>query len=161
MSELNQVAWPTIVPEYVVSDLAASLHFWVGLLGFRVLYDRPEHRFSYLEREGGHVMLVEKREPDHPRGETWNGGVLDEKPFGRGVHIQVMAKDIRPIIEALQAARWPLYVEPADEWYRVGDTELGQRQFMMQDPDGYLIRFAQDLGERDLGGNHLPRDQNA
>lgn len=34
--------------------------------------------------------------------------------------------------------------------YRVRDTaEGGNRQFVVQDPDGYLLRFWQDMGERD------------
>jgi hypothetical protein len=39
--------------------------------------------------------------------------------------------------------------EPWEKWYRAGDRELGQRQFLVQDPDGYLLRFCQDLGERE------------
>ncbi|HZY49930.1 MAG TPA: VOC family protein, partial [Devosia sp.] len=27
--------------------------------------------------------------------------------------------------------------------YRVGDTEQSQRQFCVQDPDGYLLRFCE------------------
>jgi lactoylglutathione lyase len=35
-----------------------------------------------------------------------------------------------------------------ERWYRRGDVLLGQRQFVVQDPDGYLLRFCQDLGSR-------------
>jgi len=30
----------------------------------------------------------------------------------------------------------------------MGDQEVGQRQLMVHDPDGYLFRFAQSLGSR-------------
>ena len=33
-------------------------------------------------------------------------------------------------------------------WYRRGDHEVGNLQFLVQDPDGYLLRFFSDLGER-------------
>lgn len=46
-----------LVPEFVVGDLAASLHFWCDVLGFRVAYQRPEDDFAYLERGGAQVML--------------------------------------------------------------------------------------------------------
>jgi hypothetical protein len=34
-----------------------------------------------------------------------------------------------------------------DAWYRANDRYLGNRQFLVQDPDGYLRRFFEDLGE--------------
>jgi len=43
---------------------------------------------------------------------------------------------------------WPLYEQPREKWYRVGDAERGLRQLLVQDPDGYLIMFGQSLGSR-------------
>jgi len=44
-----------------------------------------------------------------------------------------------------------LRARPIDEnWYRCGDTEIGKIAFLEQDPDGYLLRFTQDIGERKL-----------
>jgi hypothetical protein len=37
-----------------------------------------------------------------------------------------------------------------DKWYRSNDFEIGQRQFIVMDPDGYLLRFAQRLGQRPI-----------
>jgi len=37
-------------------------------------------------------------------------------------------------------------VEPHERWYRRDNTAVGQRQFLVMDPDGYLLRFAQSLG---------------
>ena len=35
------------------------------------------------------------------------------------------------------------------EWYQVSASdEEGQREFLIQDPDGYLLRFAEYLGRR-------------
>ena len=48
---------PRLVPELHCSDLDKSLAFYVGLLGFRILYDRPEDRFAYLDRSGAELML--------------------------------------------------------------------------------------------------------
>jgi hypothetical protein len=36
MSLPRDFAWSAMVPELVVTDLAASLRFWCGLCGFRV-----------------------------------------------------------------------------------------------------------------------------
>ncbi|WP_244876994.1 VOC family protein [Acidocella facilis] len=37
---------------------------------------------------------------------------------------------------------------PEEAWYRAGEVEVGQRQFLVMDPDGYLLRLAEDIGER-------------
>ncbi|MEO9168740.1 MAG: VOC family protein, partial [Aestuariivirga sp.] len=37
-----------------------------------------------------------------------------------------------------------------EKWYRAGDEEVGQRQFLVQDPDGYLLRLCQPIGRRKL-----------
>lgn len=37
---------PRLVPGLLVTDIAASLAFWRNILGFRVLFDRPEEGFA-------------------------------------------------------------------------------------------------------------------
>lgn len=129
-----------LVPELYVSDLAASLGFWCELLGFEIAYDRPAARFAYLVRGPVQIMLCE-------RNDNWEVGELS-RPFGRGVNFQMMVSALAPILDALEATNWPLFREPEDAWYRTGDREGGQREFLVQDPDGYLLRFAQDIGSR-------------
>jgi len=136
--------WKPLVPELIVSDLAASLRFWRDLLGFRVLYERPADRFAYLERERAEVMLEELG------ARSWAVGNL-ERPFGRGINLQIEVTSLTPMLEALARARWPLYLQPEERWYPVGAMEAGQRQFLVQDPDGYLLRFAQSLAMRPIG----------
>ncbi|HEY0476960.1 MAG TPA: hypothetical protein VGD37_05520 [Kofleriaceae bacterium] len=38
-----------------------------------------------------------------------------------------------------------------ERWYRRNDHEVGNRQFVVADPDGYLLRFFGDLGQRFRG----------
>jgi catechol 2,3-dioxygenase-like lactoylglutathione lyase family enzyme len=135
--------WAAMVPELLVSDLQASLRFWRDLCGFAVAYERPEDRFAYLDRSGRQVMLEEVMGP----GRRWVTGAL-ERPFGRGINLQISVEDLSPIAGALRAAAWPVFLEPEEVWYRVGVHETGVRQFLVQDPDGYLIRFQQSLGLR-------------
>ena len=134
-----------LVPELLVSDLEASLGFWVGMLGFKVRYDRTEERFTYLCRNDCDVMLEEMSGP----GRRWITGAI-EKPFGRGINFQIEAVDWSSQLANLREQSWPLYLEPEDKWYRAGDEEVGQRQFLVQDPDGYLLRLCQSIGRRKL-----------
>jgi catechol 2,3-dioxygenase-like lactoylglutathione lyase family enzyme len=136
-------AWATMVPELLVRDLGVSLSFWRDLCGFVVAYERPEDRFAYLDRSGRQVMLEEIMAP----GRRWVSGAL-EPPFGRGVNFQIAVDELGSILTALRAAGWPLFLEPEEVWYRAGLHETGVRQFLVQDPDGYLVRFSQSLGLR-------------
>jgi hypothetical protein len=43
-----------------------------------------------------------------------------------------------------------------ERWYRAGEIENGQRQFVVADPDGYLLRFFSDLGQRPAEREGVP-----
>ena len=128
-----------LVPELLVTDVRASLRFWCDLCGFSITYERLEEGFAYLERAGAQVMLEERG-----RGRNWLTGPLDH-PLGRGLNLQIGVADINPIVASLADAGWPMFMAPETKWYRVADRETGVHQFLVQDPDGYLIRFSAAL----------------
>ena len=125
-----------IVPELYVSDLATSLAFYHDVLGFRTRYARPSERFAYLERGAAELMLEE------PRGRTWLLGEL-EHPYGRGINLQITINDVDRLHGAAQKAGARI-VLPLEErrYVRASDT-IRVRQFVVADPDGYLLRFQQ------------------
>lgn len=131
-----------LTPELLVSDIAASLRFWCDLCGFRVAYERLYEGFACLDLKGAQVMLEERG-----RGRNWITGEL-EAPLGRGINFQVETDSVARIVAALAAGEWPLFMAPEEKWYRTGGSETGVRQFLVQDPDGYLLRFSQRLGRR-------------
>src|ERR1017187_4687491 len=135
--------WAKLVPELLVTDLAASLRFWCDLLGFHIVYERPETGFSYLDLHGAQIML--ERRDDASR--QWLTADL-LRPFGIGVNFQIAVPNVDPILDRLERASWPLFMNCEEQWYRAAHVEFGVRQFLVQDPDGYLVRLAEDLGER-------------
>ena len=130
---------PRLVPELICSDIESSLAFYVGTLGFSVLYARPEERFAYLDREGAQLMI------EQPIGRAFLTGKLTH-PYGRGINLQIEMANIAALHDSVQAAGSPIYLPLEDRWYRRDQTLSGNRQFIVQDPDGYLLRFFQDLG---------------
>jgi catechol 2,3-dioxygenase-like lactoylglutathione lyase family enzyme len=128
---------PPLVPELSVTDCAASLAFWCDLCGFSVLYDRPEDGFAKIGRDGAEVMLDQIG-----IGRDWTTGPL-ERPLGRGLNLEIAVADLTPILGALSTAGWPLFMTPEEKRYRVGSGGVTVRQFLVQDPDGYLLRFQQ------------------
>jgi len=131
---------PALVPELLVTDLAASLEFWVGLCGFEVLYERPEEGFASIALGAARVMLDQIG-----LGRDWVAAPLD-RPLGRGVNFEIAVATIAPVLERLAAAGWPLFLAPEEKTYRTGATELRVGQFLVQDPDGYLLRFTARVG---------------
>ncbi|TFC98747.1 VOC family protein [Cryobacterium sinapicolor] len=137
---------PALVPELLVRNLADSIAFWCDLCGFTIRYDRPDDGFAYITRGSAHVMLEQAG-----TGRNWITAPLDT-PYGRGVNFQVAVSDVDSILSALRAAGDSLFMQPESKWYRVDDEEVGVRQFLVTDPDGYLIRFQSPLGRRPLTG---------
>ena len=50
--------------------------------------------------------------------------------------------------ERVTRAEVSVIIPLEERWYRQGSLERGNRQFVAADPDGYLLRFFSDLGER-------------
>lgn len=133
---------PSIVPELLVHDRNDSLAFWCGLCGFEVTYERADEGFAYIARGKAHLMLEQEGV-----GRNWIPAPL-ERPLGRGMNLQISVAEISSIVTRLRAADWPLFMDVESKWYRTGEQESGVEQFLVQDPDGYLIRFQAPLGSR-------------
>ena len=151
-----KTAWARMVTELHVNDLTASLAFWQGVIGFEIAFQREEEKFVYLEHpEGQQITLCQR----HGRFET--GPMLH--PLGRGAMFQIYLQDIGSILAKLGAGNWPIYLGRREVWRRTGDRETGQHEVFVQDPDGYLLMLAQNIGERALppgggfaGGSCIP-----
>ena len=132
-----------LIPEIDVSDLDRSLAFYVGVVGFRVVYDRPEERFAFLDLDGARLMLEEAAAP----GRRFHTAPL-ERPYGRGVNFQIEVANVDALVERVRKAGFDPIIPIEERWYRRDEIELGNRQFVVGDPDGYLLRFFSDLGQR-------------
>lgn len=137
---------PQLIPELDVTNLEQSLHFYVNTIGFSVKYERSEERFVMLDLEGAALMLEEAAGP----GRRFRTAPL-EKPFGRGVNFQIQVSDVDSIYKKVLASQSEIIVPLEERWYRSGAKELGNRQFVVADPDGFLLRLYSDLGSRQSG----------
>lgn len=133
-----------LVPEFAVSDWLKSRRFYCDLIGFSVRYERPEEGFCYLELGDAELMIDQTG-----IGRTFSiEGAPLEKPFGRGLNLQIRVPDVTAILKCLADAGVDLYLPLEEKWYRRDDIEVGNRQFVVADPDGYLLRLFEDLGQR-------------
>jgi catechol 2,3-dioxygenase-like lactoylglutathione lyase family enzyme len=125
--------WVPLVPELMVTDLPRSLDVYTRLFGFTLNYTRPG--FACLSLGRAQWMLEQARP-----GNAWETGPL-EIPFGRGINFQIQTPELDALLARLEAAGYPLRAPLQTSGYREGDTEHVQRGFLVQDPDGSLLRF--------------------
>ena len=139
-----------LTPELACRNLKESVAFYTEVLGFHIQYERPEDGFAMLEREGSRIMLDEIGDASKSEtGRTWFAGVL-EAPFGRGINLQMHTQDVSELYAKVRKSGAKIFLPLEEKWYRANDLFLGNLQFIVQDPDGYLLRFAEDLGEREV-----------
>jgi catechol 2,3-dioxygenase-like lactoylglutathione lyase family enzyme len=133
----------TLIPELKVCDYAKSLDFYTRLAGFKILYERPEDDFAMLGMNDARLMI----EGITDKTRSWIVGEM-ERPFGRGMHLQIEVEDVEGLYQAFKKAKYPLFLDMEEKWYRIHDKEIGHKQFLVQDPDGYLLRFFQEHREK-------------
>ncbi len=134
-----------LIPEFKVTDFKKSLDFYINLAQFAIDYDRPEQSFAMLNKDGAYLMI----ESPTPGSRTFDAAET-AYPFGRGMHLQIRVDDIQALHDNFKSHNYPLFLEMEEKWYRKGNEEVGNKQFIVQDPDGYLLRFYGDLGSRNL-----------
>jgi catechol 2,3-dioxygenase-like lactoylglutathione lyase family enzyme len=134
----------TLIPELSVTDFTKSKNFYVQILGFAIAYQREEEGFAFLTLGTAQLMIDQIG-----LGRTWQTGEF-EYPLGRGINFQIEVKSIEPLLNNLKKAGIQLFLEVEEKWYRKQDREVGNKQFLVKDPDGYLLRFTENLGSRPL-----------
>ena len=130
-----------IIPELSVTNLENSLKFY-QTIGFKIEYERVENKFVFLSLGEIQFMLQEISKDD-----KWNVAPL-EYPLGNGINFQREVENVDRIYNALKENNYKIAFEMEENWYRQDDKLLGNKEFLVQDPDGYLIRFSEELGEK-------------
>ncbi len=69
---------------------------------------------------------------------TWKSGEM-RPPFGRGLHFQIMTTGLEELYDSCKINNVKIFRELEDAWYRADDIYVGQRQFVVCDPDGYML----------------------
>lgn len=131
-----------IIPELSVTNLKKSIEFY-KTIGFKIEYERVEDKFAFLSMGEIQFMLQEITEND-----KWDVAPLSY-PFGNGINFQLEVESVDKIYNSLKKNNYKISFEIEENWYRKDDKLLGNKEFLIQDPDGYLLRFSEDLGEKE------------
>ncbi len=122
----------SLIPELSVTNIEKSKEFYL-LLGFQIKYERKEDKFAFLELEGNQIMIEEIN--DH-----WNTGRL-EYPFGRGINLSMTISNIDEYYQKLKDQKIVFFKKLMIKRYQANETIYEDKEFLLQDPDGYLLRF--------------------
>ena len=122
----------SLIPELSVTNIEKSKEFYLSL-GFKIKYERPENKFCFLELEENQIMIEEIND-------NWNTGTL-EFPFGRGINISMSVSNVKELYNNIINKNIKPFKELETHSYRVDDINYEDIEFLIQDPDGYLLRF--------------------
>lgn len=122
-----------MIPELSVFDIEQTKRFYNDL-GFKIEYERPEEKFVFMSFQDSQFMF----EQIHNNG--WNIGELIY-PLGRGINFSIAVDDIEGLYKLVKTLNLEIYRELNRSIYQVNGTEETQTEFLIQDPNGYLLRF--------------------
>lgn len=122
-----------LIPELTVTDIARTKKFYIDTLGFKLEYERPENKFIFVSLENCQLMLEQFNG-------NWDVGELIY-PFGRGVNLEMTISDVDAFYQRILDRNISVFRELTVNEYREGDSIIRQKEFLIQDPDGYLLRF--------------------
>jgi catechol 2,3-dioxygenase-like lactoylglutathione lyase family enzyme len=130
-----------ILPELYVSSFDKTVNFYINILGFKLEYQRDNPKFAFLSYQRSQLMFQELKPGEKDEEKL-------EFPFGRGINFQIETDDIQKVIEALGKNNYPLKRGSKESWYKENKTLHGCREILVMDPDGYILRFSQDIGTK-------------
>ena len=123
----------SLIPELNVSSIETSKDFYVNKLGFKIEYERKEDKFIFISLKNNQIMLEEINN-------NWSVGLL-EYPFGRGINFEMTVSNIDKLYNKVKASNITLFKDLMISNYRKDNKTIVQKEFLIQDPDGYLLRF--------------------
>ena len=122
-----------LIPELSVFDILQTKNFYEEL-GFKIEYERQEEKFVFMSFQDSQFMF----EQIHDEG--WNTGELTY-PLGRGINFSIAVDDIENLYTLVKSKRLEIYKKLTKSVYLVNGIEEIQMEFLIQGPNGYLLRF--------------------
>ena len=125
-----------ITANLMVGDIDASVAFYRDLLGFELAMRAPEEGamdWAMLVNGGAEIMLQSQSSfsDDFPP--------LAERPIGASIILYIDVVNVKALYERV-AGKANLLVDLHETFY-------GATEFAIEDPDGYVLAFAQQGGE--------------
>lgn len=128
----KDIEFNSLIPELSVSNIGISKRFYENL-GFNIVYERLENKFCFMQLENNQIMIEENNG-------NWNVGKM-EYPYGNGINISMYVENVESLYRTLKHKKVKFFFDLQVNEYRVDKTVFQDKEFLLQDPDGYLLRF--------------------
>jgi catechol 2,3-dioxygenase-like lactoylglutathione lyase family enzyme len=122
-----------ITPCMVVDDVDRAVRFFVEILGFTPIIEGGGN-YAYVERETVAVRIIKASTSP---GEIPGPGTRSFRYYIDVKDVDAVAAEVKPKLAALWSGR---VHGPVTQRY-------GQREFMIESPDGDLVVFGQETSE--------------
>ena len=123
-----------MIPELTVTNLEQTKDFYLNQLGFVLECEREADKFIFLSYGESQFMFEQVHD------ERWSVADL-VYPFGRGVNFSIIAPNVSELYQNVQAAHIKRYRPLQEVTYQCEGQDIVEVQFLIQAPDGYLLRF--------------------
>lgn len=123
----------SLIPELSVINIEESKDFYINILGFKLEYERKEDKFAFLSLGDIQIMIEEING-------CWNTGEL-KYPFGRGINFEIKVPNVEEIRDNLVKHNIELFRDITISEYESNGKIIVQKEFLVQDLNGYLLRF--------------------
>lgn len=144
-----------LIPELRVFDLEKSKKFYTDVLGFRIEYERYDFAMMVLGK--CQIMLQQLTLPS-VKG-SWNVTDDMQYPLGRGINLQIILPNISKVYNSIKKHNYNIFIDLLVSDYQENEFTNHVLEFLVQDPDGYLLRFQQDIVDWHFGDNKKMADE--
>lgn len=131
------IKFNALIPEISVKNIEKSKEFYISILGFKLEYERVLDKFIFLSFGEAQLMIEEING-------YWSVGEISY-PFGNGVNFQIYTENIDDIYKVCKEKNLIFFRELMINEYKVNNQIVTEKEFLIQDPDGYLIRFQKTI----------------
>ena len=128
----ENIEFNSLIPELSVSNIEISKKFYKDL-GFKIVYERLENKFCFMQFENNQIMLEQNND-------NWNVAKM-EYPYGNGMNISMTVENVDYLYKTLKDKQVKIFLDLEINEYRVNNKIFQDKEFLLQDPDGYLLRF--------------------
>ena len=131
------VKFNALIPEISVKNIEKSKEFYISILVFKLEYERVLDKFIFLSFGEAQLMVEEING-------YWSVGEISY-PFGNGVNFQIYTENIDDIYKVCKQKNLNFFRELMINEYKINNQIVTEKEFLIQDPDGYLIRFQKTI----------------
>jgi uncharacterized glyoxalase superfamily protein PhnB len=124
-----------LTPNLVVRDVAASMHFYQSVLGFKTLFTVPDNApyvFGAVTNGSVEIFFNDHKavEAEYPE--------LGAKPIGGSLTLFIEVEGVEEVMAAVKKSGAKITMPMKDQFY-------GMREFAFEAPEGWIVTIAERI----------------